>query len=88
MKKVTVKQDEQKVVPVEVIAESIVAISAGIKKLLNGPLNRKAVTLLIQHSAPTGRNGQKISQGDINDVLDGIESLEKTYLKPRKQDAL
>lgn len=90
MKKVTIKQDEENVVPVEVMAESITAISAGIKKLLAGPLNEKALILLIQNAAPTigGRySNRKIGSEEIRATLGGIESLEKTYLKPKKQPA-
>lgn len=61
MTKITVKQDENKPVLVEVMAEAIVAISEGIKKLRSGPLNDRALILLIQNAAPNhggagGRN--------------------------------
>lgn len=46
MTKITVKQDENKPVLVEVMAEAIVAISEGIKKLRSGPLNDRALILL------------------------------------------
>lgn len=71
----TVKQTDN-AVPVEVLAQSIVSISAGIKKLLAGPINERGLCLLIQHAAPT-----TLSQKEIKSVLKGIADLEKTYLK-------
>ena len=79
-----VQKDDAKPMPVEIIAESIKAISEGIKKLRNSPLNDKALMLLIQHAAPyAGRYNQKIGLTEIRAVLEGIESLEATYLKKR-----
>lgn len=69
-------------VPTEVIAESIVAISEGVKKLRSGRLNDKALFLLIQNAAPLGGHPRgKVSIKNIMDVFAGIESLERTYLK-------
>lgn len=87
MKKVKVIQNEEKQVPVEVIAESIKAISEGIKKLRAGPLNDKALVLLIQHAAPGLKRGYsqiKIGTTEIRAVLEGIDSLEATYLKKKQ----
>lgn len=85
MKTVSVKNDDEKPVPVEVLAESIKAISDGVKKLRSGPLNDKCLVLLIQHAAPSlsGYNN-RVGACHIRAVLEGIESLEKTYLKPKK----
>ena len=83
MKKVTVKQDEKKPVPVEVMAASIVSISEGIKKLRASPLNDRALVLLIQHACPQV-NYKPVSGKDVRAVLAGIEGLEREYLKPRK----
>jgi hypothetical protein len=87
--KVLVKQDEQKPVAVEVLAESIKAIAEGVRKLRAGPLNERALFLLIQHAAPTiGKyNSQKIGISDIRAVIEGMESLESVYLKPKKAKA-
>lgn len=82
--KVVVRQDEQKPVPVEVLAASIRSISDGIKKLRAGPLNDKAIVLLIQHAAPHvgGRSGYgQISTKEIRAVIEGMDALEATYLK-------
>ncbi len=83
MKTIQVKRDEKTPIPVEVLAQSIANISTGVKKILDGPLNRKAVILLIQYAAPTHR-GQKLAAREIEAVLDGIQDLERTFLKPKK----
>lgn len=78
-----INKDETKPMAVEIIAESIEIISNGIKELRNSPLNDKALYLLIQHAAPTGRYNQRIGISDIRAVIEGIESLEGTYLKKK-----
>jgi hypothetical protein len=75
-----VKPDPNNPEPVEVIAAAIVAIYEGIKKLRAGPLNDRALLLLIQHATP----GQ-VTAKQIRAVLNGIESLEEQYLKPKKK---
>jgi hypothetical protein len=85
-REVVVKQDEQKPVPVEVMADAIVAISQGMKKVMAGPLNEKAIVLLIQHAAPPYRYGmqsKKVGTVEIKCVLEGIQGLERTYLKAK-----
>lgn len=88
LRDIVVKQDSLKPVPAEVLADSIVEISRGIKKLISGPLTEAALLLLIQNAAPgipnRGRYGRKaVSQEQIKAVLAGIESLEAVYLKPK-----
>lgn len=80
---VAVKQVEGATVTVEVLATSIQAIADGMKRLLAGKLNEKALILLIQHAAPqVGRFPPKpISQKEIKAVLHGIASLQREYLK-------
>lgn len=75
-KPVVVKQDEQQPVPTEVLAESIVAIAAGMKKIRAGRLGERALVVLLKDS--TG-----VAQYEIKKVLDGLESLEATYLKKK-----
>jgi hypothetical protein len=75
-------------VPTEVIAEAIIAISEGVKKLRAGKLNDKALVLLIQHAAPTvpGKRGYSkapLSAKTIKAVLDGMEGLQEQYLKKK-----
>lgn len=83
--KLRVKQDPENEIAVEVIAKAVADISVGIKKLRAGPLNDKALLLLIQHATPTqAYSGARIGVGVIKDVLEGIESLEKIYIKKAK----
>lgn len=89
MKRITVKNEDQKV-PTEIIAESIVAIAQGFKKLRSSKLNDKALFLLIQHSAPTVGQypSKKLSLAEIKAVFDGIDDLEKNFFKKAGKDAL
>ncbi len=89
-KQVAVKQqDKDNPMPTEVIAESIKSIADGIKRLRQSPLNDKALYLLIQHAAPGVKgsryNTRPVTISEIKAVLDGIESLESVYLKPKKK---
>jgi hypothetical protein len=82
--KVVQKEGEEEVAA-EVIAGAIVAISDGIKKLLNGPLNEDALHLLIAKAAPTyGPRFRKehVTKPQVKAVLRGIADLEKAWLKP------
>jgi len=87
MKKVVVKQNEKEPVPVEVLAESIRAISAGIKQLRRGPLGDKALLLLISENCHTTdsrgnyKRKMKVSPAVIKMVLDSVESLQSAYLR-------
>lgn len=83
---VSVIQNPAAPVAVEILAESIVAISQGVKKLLAGPLNETALLLLITHACPppTANCTQRVGQRDVRAVLSGIQALESEYLKPRK----
>lgn len=75
MRAVTVKQTEEEI-PTEVMASAIVSISQGIKKLRSGRLKDRALYLLIQHAAPG-----TISIKTIKAVIEGLESLQKNYVK-------
>lgn len=74
IKKVMVKQEPEKPVEVEVLAQAIVDIGKAAKRLAQSRLNRKAVIVLIAHDTGLG-------QGTIRTVLEGMESLESTYLR-------
>lgn len=83
-KPISVKQKPEAEVPIEVLAESIVAMAAGIRKLRAGRLNDRALFLLIQHAAPSiGKYGQKLGVSDIKAVFAGIDALESEYLKKK-----
>lgn len=66
---------------VEVLASEIRRICQGIKALRKGPLNDRALILLIQNAIPTPSLMQPISQQAIRRVLDGMASLEAEYLR-------
>ena len=74
-KSVKVKQDEEKPVPKEVLAQAIVDIAAAGKRLAGAKLNRKAIVLLLSYSSGVNRT-------DVNAVLDSIADLEREYLRP------
>lgn len=76
---IKIKQDEEKPIATEIIAESIVKISSAIRQMRSGRLNNRALVILIQ-AAALGR----ISQADVSLVLNVMEDLEKTYLRPIK----
>ena len=83
MRSVSVKQDPEKPVPIEVLAESIKTIAQGVRKLRAGPLNDRCLFLLVQHAAPKV-DYKTISARDIKAVFDGIDSLENEYLRKKK----
>lgn len=77
---VTVKQNPEKPVAVEIIAESIVTISQAMRKLRQGQLNDKALLLLVHNAvSPAGT----VTRSGVKAVMDAIENLEREYLKKR-----
>lgn len=74
-KNVEIIGDDQ--VATEVLADAIVGISEAAKKLLDGPLNRRAIITLIQDSMG-GRNA--VSRDIIEAVLDTAATLKDKYL--------
>lgn len=86
-KKLAVKLDDG--ATVEVLATEISRISSGIKALRAGPLNERALLLLIQHAAPNpggSRNDYKpLPIATIRRVLGGLDGLAAEYLKPKKK---
>lgn len=73
-KPVTIKQDEVYPEPMEVIAASIIEISAAVKKLNSSRVKARVIYLLI-------KDATNIPLGTIEAVLNAAQSLEKTYLK-------
>lgn len=60
----------------EIIAESVLKISQGIKKIQAGRLNSKALDILVAHASGLG-------QREVRLVLDALESLEEKYLRKK-----
>ena len=73
-KLVVTQKESKEEITVEVLAQSIKDISDGVKKLRSGRLNDKAIILLIQKSSGVGA-------GTVKRVIDGMQSLEKEFLK-------
>ncbi|HEX9573977.1 MAG TPA: hypothetical protein VF994_07765 [Myxococcales bacterium] len=72
-KKFTVLEDPE--IPTEILAQAIVDVASAAKKLLNGPLTRNAVIILV-HAAAHGRVGKR----EVEVVLDAASSLDKFVL--------
>ena len=84
LKEIIVKQDEQNPVPVEVLATSIKAIAEGVRKLRAGPLNEKALVLLISHACPMLHNPyRRPNAKEVRAVIEGMDSLGAVYLKKK-----
>lgn len=58
----------------EVLAEAIIRIGDGMKKLSNSGLNHKAIVVLIH-------NQTKLGKGDIETVLDALQRLAGWYCR-------
>lgn len=67
--------------PTEVLAQSIVAISDGLKALRSGKLNNRALVLLITHACPRMRGAGPVSKTHVEAVLAGIENLKREYIR-------
>jgi hypothetical protein len=61
-------------IPSEIVAEAIMQISRGMAEFRAGKLNEKALVILLAASCGETR-------GVCKRVLDGLASLESTYLK-------
>jgi hypothetical protein len=73
---IVVKQDQDEVVPAEVMAQAIVDIGRAMKALSGSRLNARAVRVLL-HDA-TG-----LPMRSIKAVIDALNDLERIYLKPK-----
>lgn len=65
--------------PTEVIAESILEISKGMKQIRAGRLSEKALTVLLCHSTGFGA-------GTVRTVLQALEDLEAQYIKKKEKN--
>lgn len=72
---VTVKQNPNNEVPVEVLADAIVEVSRAARQLLASRLTKRAIVLLLHESSGVGKR-------DIQYVLDHAANLAAVYLKP------
>ena len=77
-----VKQDEQKPVERNVLAQAIVDISRSIKKLTSSGLDKSAIiTLVAARVKSPHKFGKKPGKGDIEAVFNALASLEKDYIR-------
>lgn len=77
MSKLIVKQDPEKPVPHEILAQQIGAMADGFVKLTKGGLSRRAIVVLIQDACPQG----DVSKKQINQVLDALRDLRTLYIE-------
>lgn len=78
-KRITVRVNEQKPEPLEVLAASIIEVAAAFKKIDQSRLKRRVVVLLIRDL--TGGNNGGISISDIERVLDAAALIGDKYTK-------
>lgn len=71
----SIESKKQKEV-VQIIAKNIGALADSVTALLGGELNRKAIILLLAHSAG-------LPQGTVNEVLIALTNLKKDFLNSR-----
>jgi hypothetical protein len=69
---VVIVQDETKPVPREILAQAIAEIGSSFRHLRMSGLNRRAIIVLVAHSA-------KLGHGTIEAVLDALENLRRDY---------
>lgn len=76
--KTKIIQDEDgEPIGVEIIAAAIVELSAGMKRIESSRLTRRAIVTLL-HDSTRG-----LTRNDIETVLNALDGLERTYLKPK-----
>jgi hypothetical protein len=72
-------KDEENPIAVEVMEQAILDIAAGMKRLNGTRLKREVIVRLI-HAKTTVR------MRDIEAVLNSLDSLEETWLKPKEKN--
>lgn len=72
--KIIVKQKEDEEIPHEVMAEAIIEISRGMRKLMNSRLRREAIVVLIKDKSG-------VNKSVIEIVLNNLEQLEAMWIK-------
>jgi len=70
--KVEVVQPEGEEIPTKILAEAIVKIGEGFKRLRKSGLNRRGIVVLVRDACGVGFC-------DINAVLDALETLAERY---------
>jgi hypothetical protein len=70
--------EPEKEIPTEILAESILELSEGIKKVRAGRLNDRALFILLRDATGVGIN-------EIESIVDALENLDRRYLKPKEK---
>lgn len=72
-KKIETPEEKNRRELVEGIAKNLKELTVEVKKLLNGPLKRKTLLVLLANSSG-------LSQSVVSQVLNSIETLDKDWL--------
>ncbi len=73
-----IQKENAEPIATEVIAQSIVEISASMKRINEGRLNHRALVLLVSQSA-------NVNKTEVEKVLSALSGLEATYLKKKER---
>lgn len=77
MPPVKIKKNPENPESAELLAQSVIQVAEGFQKILNTPLNRRALIILLQD----GIGATKITKGQIELVLDALPRLKGWYIK-------
>lgn len=80
MKPAALKQVEGAVVGAELIAEAVIDIAEGMKRLRSGRLTDRAIEVLVKEASPGG-----VTMTQVRNVLTGLERLQREFVKPEKK---
>ena len=76
-KNIRIVKNDENPESAELLAQSVISVADGFEKLLNTPLNRKAIVLLVR-----GVIGEsKITKNQVELVLDALPRLKGWYVK-------
>ena len=70
----------------EEIAEMVSAIAEGVRQLLGGALNERAIVTLLYEACPVGPSGKRVGKTDIRRILETIMSLDEKFLTTEEED--
>lgn len=76
-KNIKIVKSEEAPESTELLAQSIIQVSDGFQKIMNGSLGQRALIVLLHD----GIGGSKISKGQIKLVLDNMPRLKAWYIK-------
>lgn len=77
MKNIKIKKNEDNPESVELLAQSIIQVSEGFKKVIDSPLSQRALIVLLQDAI----GAQNISRSQIKLVIEALPRLKAWYIK-------